>query len=346
MEIDDTLVFGSQRRPAAAAYAFQGRDGSRPGWLGLGLFLKPLSLTVGLLSSLLHFVFRVLRIPFPRLLRLNPSGSFPRSGGRRGSHSDSPSTVAERWVRELEEETGALCISKAALVDAQLNGDEAAHESEAGPSSGAGATSSSRLVKRHQARTKTLPDFFIGGYDAAMDIARREARVLCVVLTSEEHDDVPLFRREVLTDPEFVRTLTENQILAWGGDVRERDGYQSMSSFLSFSRFFFFFLAHTDLKLLSNWVLRRIRQWYSCLYTPEETGPMCSLLSLGILVHPPVLLRPANYAGTLYTPSYLEWHRSLTANGQKSSPGTMNDGLERNKTAPLLTLRERITREL
>jgi FAS-associated factor 2 len=227
MEIDDTLVFGSQPRPAAAAYAFPGRNGSGLGRVGLGifsLFMAPFSLSVNLLSSLLHFVFRVLRIPFPRVLRLNSSGSFNRSG-RRGSYSDPPSTVAERWVRELEEETGALCISNAALLEAQANGKGSIIESEAGPSSGAGT---SKLVRRHQTRSKILPDFILGGYDAALDVARREARVLCVILTSEEHDDVPLFRREVLTDPEFVRTLTDNQILVWGGDVRERDGYQSM----------------------------------------------------------------------------------------------------------------------
>jgi FAS-associated factor 2 len=227
MEIDDSLVFGSPPRPAAAAYAFPGRNRNGLGRLGVGvfsLFMAPFSLTLNLLSSLLHFVFRVLRIPFPRVLRLNSSGSFNRSG-RRGSYSDSPAIVAERWVRELEEETGALCISNAALLDAQTNGNGAASESEAGPSSGAGT---SKLVRRHQAGTKTLPNFFLGGYDAALDIAKREARVLCVILTSEEHDDMPVFRREVLTDPKFVHTLTDNQILVWGGDVRERDGYQSM----------------------------------------------------------------------------------------------------------------------
>lgn len=231
MEIDDSLVFGSRARPAATtAYAFPGRNGAAPGGLGLGTFsflMAPLSITVNLLSSILHFVFRVLRIPFPRL-RLNTSSSRFNSSGRRGSYSDDPAVVAERWVRELEEETGALCISKAALIDAQSNGNGAASENEAGPSSG-----SSKLTRRHATKTKTLPDFYIGGYDAALRVAQREARVLCVILTSEEHDDVPAFRRDVLTDPKFVHILTDNQMVVWGGDVRERDGYQGMSLWLT-----------------------------------------------------------------------------------------------------------------
>jgi len=237
MEIDDSLVFDRQPvhrapRPPAAAYAFPGRAGNNgPGGLGIGIFsiiMAPFSLTLNILSSLLHFVFRILRIPFPRLrLNMSSSSSFNRSG-RRGSYSDDPATVAERWVRELEEETGALCVSKAALIDAQANGNGSQDENEAGPSSGG-----SRLVKRHPTRTKTLPDFFLGGYDAALKAAQRDARVLCVVLTSEEHDDVPAFRRDVLTDPELVRVLTDNHIIVWGGDVRERDGYQGASLLLS-----------------------------------------------------------------------------------------------------------------
>ncbi|KIM24884.1 hypothetical protein M408DRAFT_331551 [Serendipita vermifera MAFF 305830] len=224
MEIDDTLVFGTQP-PRTATYAFPGGRNAGPGRVGgLGLFsllMAPFSITLNILSSLLHFVFRVLRIPFPRLrLGAGSAGSSYRSG-RRGSYSDDPAVVAERWVRELEEETGAMCISKAALIDAQGNGNGVAGESEAGPSSGSG------LVRRHAAKTKTLPDFFLGGYDAALKAAQRDAKVLCVILTSEEHDDVPAFRRDVLTDPEFVRVLTDNQMLVWGGDVRERDGYQA-----------------------------------------------------------------------------------------------------------------------
>lgn len=33
-------------------------------------------------------------------------------------------------------------------------------------------------------------------------------------------------RRNVLTDPELLRTLAAEGILCWGGDVRDRDAYQ------------------------------------------------------------------------------------------------------------------------
>lgn len=208
MEIDDSLVFDAQP-PRRAAYPFPMRLGLGRGGV-LSILTSPITLTFNLLASLFHFVFRVLRIPFPRFN--TRTISFNRTA-RRGSYSDDPSVVAERWVRELEEETGTVSISKAALIEAQ-------EYNEPGPSN--------RPVRRHPTKTKTLPDFFLGGYDAALRVAQRELRVLCVIITSEEHDDVPEFRKQVLTDPEFVKTITDNHILVWGGDVRERDGYQGI----------------------------------------------------------------------------------------------------------------------
>jgi FAS-associated factor 2 len=220
MELDD-----SEQAPLFGGGAIHARIARRPANIGLGLFsilTSPLTITVNIISSLFHFIFRVLRIPVPRLNILNISlpGGAPRHGRtRRGSYSDDPAVVAERWVRELEEETGALCISKARALEA--------HEAnvsldEPGPSN--------RVIQRHAAKRKTLPDFFVGGYDAALRLAQQEARVLSVVLTCEEHDDVPPFRRDVLTDPELVRVLTDNNIIVWGGDVRDRDGYQGMQA--------------------------------------------------------------------------------------------------------------------
>lgn len=206
-------------------YTFTSPNAHAPARVGLfSLLLAPFSVTLNLLSSLFHFIFRVLRIPFPRLNTLALSFNLRNKSARRGSYSDDPAVVAERWVRELEEETSAVCISKAALMEAQAEGNGGG---EPGPSSRAG------LVHRRTEKVKTLPDFFLGGYDAALRAAQRDAKVLCAVLTSEEHDDVPAFRRDVLTNPEFVKTLTENQIIVWGGDVRERDGYQGIYCLLS-----------------------------------------------------------------------------------------------------------------
>ena len=220
MELDD-----SEQAPLFGRGAIHARTARGPANVGLGLFsilTSPLTVTVNILSSLFHFIFRVLRIPFPRLNILNISlpGGAPRHGrARKGSYSDDPAVVAERWVRELEEETGALCISKARALEAH---EADATSDEPGPSN--------RVIQRHAAKRKTLPDFFVGGYDAALKLSQQEARVLCVILTCEEHDDVPPFRRDVLTDPELVRVLTENDIIVWGGDVRDRDGYQGTST--------------------------------------------------------------------------------------------------------------------
>jgi FAS-associated factor 2 len=221
MELDD-----SEQAPLFGGGAMHARIARGPANVGLGLFsiiTSPLTITVNILSSLFHFIFRVLRIPFPRLNILNISlpGGAPRHGRvRRGSYSDDPAVVAERWVRELEEETGALCISKARALEAH---ETNASLDEPGPSN--------RVIQRHATKRKTLPDFFVGGYDAALRLAQQEARILCVILTCEEHDDVPPFRKDVLTDPELVRVLTDNNIIVWGGDVRDRDGYQGMPTF-------------------------------------------------------------------------------------------------------------------
>ena len=32
--------------------------------------------------------------------------------------------------------------------------------------------------------------------------------------------------RNVLTDPDLVRVLTDNQFIVWGGDIRDREAYQ------------------------------------------------------------------------------------------------------------------------
>ncbi|QRV78211.1 UBX (ubiquitin regulatory X) domain protein [Ceratobasidium sp. AG-Ba] len=102
-----------------------------------------------------------------------------------------------RWVRQLEEDTGAVSIG------------ETGKDKEGGAAGG------------------VLPNFFLGSYEEALRFAQRELRVLCVILLSEEHDDVPGFKRNVLTNLEVVQTLTENNFIVWGGDVSERDAYQA-----------------------------------------------------------------------------------------------------------------------
>ncbi|KAF7356769.1 UBX domain-containing protein [Mycena venus] len=123
---------------------------------------------------------------------------------------------ADRWVRELEEETGALCMSSAAQQNA--SGVDVGTSSSAGPST---------LSHRAPSDRKVLPDFTLGTYEDALRTCQRDARIACIVLVSEEHDDVPEFKRTTLTDTALVRLLHANDILVWGGDVRDREAYSA-----------------------------------------------------------------------------------------------------------------------
>ncbi|KAL0057820.1 UBX domain-containing protein 10 [Marasmius tenuissimus] len=171
-----------------------------------------------LISSIFRFVFSILRIPIPYIpfLSLN---FYRNAGSTRGRGRGGP----ERWIRELEEETGAICIGKAS-TRGQTSGIEAG---EAGPStltsrSGAAAAYSSADV---DAGRKYLPDFALGTYDQFLRVCAQEARIGCVVLVSEEHDDTLPFKHNTLTDPTFVNLLTDNNIYTWGGDVRDTPAF-------------------------------------------------------------------------------------------------------------------------
>ncbi|KAJ7176563.1 hypothetical protein C8R46DRAFT_1213153 [Mycena filopes] len=165
-----------------------------------GLFAFPFQL----LSTLLRFVFGVLRIPLPRPFAFNLALFRPRRTPPRGDGG------ADRWIRELEEETGAQCMSASASgVDVGTG---------AGPST---------LTHRAPSDRKVLPDFTLGTYEDALRACQRDVRIACIVLVSEEHDDVPEFKRTTLTDPTLVRLLHTNDILVWGGDVRDRDPYSA-----------------------------------------------------------------------------------------------------------------------
>ncbi|KZV90635.1 hypothetical protein EXIGLDRAFT_720148 [Exidia glandulosa HHB12029] len=193
MELDDSAQFGAPAAPRASLTS---------------ILAWPFTLTFSFAAQLFNFVFRILRIPFPRL---HFAGIF---GGRRPPNAsrETPRDAADRFVRELEEETGAMSISRAV----------ASMPDAAGSSSSAKAREAGALANR-----KILPDFFIGSYEDALTAAKRDARILCVILLTNEHDDVPEFKRTTLTDPDFVTLLNDNEFVVWGGDVRERDAYQA-----------------------------------------------------------------------------------------------------------------------
>lgn len=114
------------------------------------------------------------------------------STSRRHLASD-PASVADRWVRELEEETGAIRESRLSDYD-----DSTASSSGAQAKAGPGPSTLSRRNESSRAYRKQLPEFYLGGYESALQEAQRDAKLLLAVIVSEEHDDVPEFKRWVL----------------------------------------------------------------------------------------------------------------------------------------------------
>src|SRR5258708_38676247 len=135
-----------------------------------------------LITHLLQFIFRILRLPFanifPYLFRpIGPALRGPRGFlGGRSALTEDPTATADRFIRELEDETGAMTISHA---------NAAALEGVADSSKPGNAAATGRL----------LPDFFIGSYEQALKTAEKELRVLCFIILNREHEDVPQFRR-------------------------------------------------------------------------------------------------------------------------------------------------------
>lgn len=96
----------------------------------------------------------------------------------------------------MEEETGCVVFSRTH-----------AGETEA---SGVASGSSSVLNRRtgEDTNSRALPDFFIGSYEEFARICAQESdpRIGCIVLVSEEHDDVAAFKRYVLRIIRFSLT--------------------------------------------------------------------------------------------------------------------------------------------
>ena len=143
------------------------------------------------LASIIRFVFHTLRIPLPRVpfSLLN----FYRPFIGRSSTRPDPYTASDRWVRSLEEETGAHCLSRASTVP------------DAGPSTSHPQANDLRS-RLGTGSSRLLPDFTLGGYDEILRLCQSEIRIGCIVLVSSEHDDVLDFKRFVVV-PFIYRLL-------------------------------------------------------------------------------------------------------------------------------------------
>ncbi|KAI0367261.1 hypothetical protein BV20DRAFT_1024608 [Pilatotrama ljubarskyi] len=194
--------------------------------------------------SLLRFIFRALRIPLPNFAPFTFSAlSYRPLGPAQGREAKDPKSVAERWVRALEEETGAVCIGRSGRRHANGSSETVA-TGVAGPSNlnARGSSWDDAGVERD---VKLLPDFFLGGYEEFARTCQKDMKIGCVVIVSEEHDDVAEFKRSVvspmrailcsyghlsrstLTDPALVRIIQDNDILVWGGDIRDREAWSA-----------------------------------------------------------------------------------------------------------------------
>lgn len=147
--------------------------------------LSLLTFPFHILSSIFRFVFGFLRIPFPQL-------PFMTLNFYRARHFRPPSRGGpDRWLRELEEETGAISIGRLKLP----HGTTSSINTEPGQSS----LTSRRQNGQTEDGRKLLPDFTISTYEEMLKLCQREIKIGCVILVSEEHDDVPEFKRYMST---------------------------------------------------------------------------------------------------------------------------------------------------
>lgn len=141
----------------------------------IGLFFRtlfyPVSFSLGIINRVLVYF----------------SSWWPTS--RRHLASD-PASVADRWVRELEEETGAIRESRLGDFDGST-GTTSGAQAKAGP----GPSTLSRRNENSRAYRKQIPEFYLGSYESALQEAQRQAQLLCAVIVSDEHDDVSEFKR-------------------------------------------------------------------------------------------------------------------------------------------------------
>ncbi|OCH92438.1 hypothetical protein OBBRIDRAFT_452074 [Obba rivulosa] len=216
-----------------------GREFNRVAPSSSALIVRPmramvtfLTLPFRFLAALLRFLFRVLHIPLPQFapftsltLSYRPIGP---GSGRDTKYLDAKS-IAERWVLSLQEETGAVCVSHRrgrTSPEAQSASASGANLGAAGPSALTARTATWENEDQ-EGDTKLLPDFYLGSYEEFVRTCQREMKIGCIVLVSEEHDDVAEFKRSTLTDPTLVQLLIDSDILVWGGDIRDKEAWSA-----------------------------------------------------------------------------------------------------------------------
>lgn len=74
--------------------------------------------------------------------------------------------------------------------------------------------------------------FLENGYNMALEKAHKELKFLLVVLLAPEHDDTNGWVRDTLLSPEVTEFINDpqNNVLVWGGNVRDSEAYQVSNS--------------------------------------------------------------------------------------------------------------------
>ncbi|KAF9917500.1 hypothetical protein BX616_000806 [Lobosporangium transversale] len=89
------------------------------------------------------------------------------------------------------------------------------------------ASVAARFLREYEENYGTEhPNFYAGGYSAALSKAKNDLKYLVVYLHSDEHDATDAFCRETLANPELLSYLRSNDFLVWGGNVKETEGFQ------------------------------------------------------------------------------------------------------------------------
>lgn len=90
-----------------------------------------------------------------------------------------------------------------------------------------------RFIREFEEEHEPHPiPFLENGYNMALEKAHRDLKFLLVVLLSPEHDDTASWTRDTLLAPEVVEFITDpsNNLLVWGGNVRDSEAYQVANS--------------------------------------------------------------------------------------------------------------------
>ncbi|KAF8425881.1 hypothetical protein EV426DRAFT_546389, partial [Tirmania nivea] len=153
---------------------------------------------------------------------------------------------------------------------------------------------SARFIREFEESTgvKDLP-WFEGGYAQAMDLAKKDMRIMMVVLQSEEHDDTHVFNKETLGNSEVITWLREKNIVLWGGSVGDSEGYQVAASLLTTA---FPFLALISLTPPSAASSSSSTQSASAANGGTSPTTMSTILRISGLLPPQTLLQKLNTA--------------------------------------------------